>query len=74
MELIGKVTSTKMEKTAVVIVERVVVHPLYKKRTKKTKKYKAHDDIGVKIGDRVRLQSMSPISKDKYFKVMEVLK
>jgi len=50
MELIGKVTSTKMQKTAVVTIERVVVHPLYKKRTKRSKNYKAHDEVGVKLG------------------------
>ena len=61
MELIGKVTSTKMEKTAVVVVEIVVVHPLYKTRTKQTKKYKAHDANVVKTAERVRLQSMSTL-------------
>ncbi len=74
MELIGKVTSTKMQKTAVVTIERVVVHPLYKKRTKRSKNYKAHDEIGVKKGDMVKIQSVSPISKDKNFKIVELIK
>lgn len=74
MELIGKVVSTKMDKTAVVSVERLVVHPIYKKRTRKSKKYKAHNEIGVKKGDLVLLASTPPISKEKYFKVVKALK
>ncbi len=73
MELIGKVVGTKINKTALVEIERLTPHPLYKKRLKKTKKFKAHDDIGVKIGDKVRIVSSRPISKDKYFKVSQVI-
>jgi len=70
----GVVTSTKMAKTATVLVERFKVHPLYKKRIKVKKKYHAHDEIGVKVGDRVRIQECRPMSKTKRFKIIEVIK
>lgn len=72
--LAGKVVSTKMEKTAVVAVERKTKHPVYKKTIKAVKKYKAHS-AGLKIeeGDMVKIQETKPISKDKHFKVVEVL-
>jgi len=74
MELMGKVTSTKMAKTAVVEIERTVVHPLYKKRSRKKNKLKAHDSVGVKVGDVVKIVSSRPFSKDTHFKVKEVVK
>jgi small subunit ribosomal protein S17 len=70
----GVVTSTKMEKTAVVLVERIKAHPLYKKRFRVKKKYHAHDEIGVKEGDQVKIQSCRPISKTKRWRVIEVIK
>jgi len=70
----GVVTSTKMKKTATVLVERVKVYPLYKKRVKIGKKYHAHDEWGVKVGDRVRIQECRPISRKKKFKIIEVIK
>jgi len=70
----GVVTSTKMAKTATVLVERFKSHPLYKKRIRVKKKYHAHDEIGVKIGDRVKIQECRPISKTKRFKIIEVIK
>jgi small subunit ribosomal protein S17 len=70
----GVVTSTKMAKTATVLVERFKSHPLYKKRIKVKKKYHAHDESGVKVGDRVRIQECRPISKTKKFKIIEVIK
>ena len=70
----GVVTSTKMAKTATVLVERFKSHPLYKKRIKVKKKYHAHDEIGVKVGDRVKIQECRPISKTKRFKIIEVIK
>ncbi len=73
MDLIGKVVSTKMNKTVLVETERLVPHPLYRKRLKKTKKFKVHDEVGVKVGDKVRIVSTRPLSKDKYFKVGEVI-
>lgn len=74
MEFVGYVIGKKMEKTAVVKVERLVIHPLYKKRTRKTTKYKVHDEIGTKIGDKVTFISSKPISKDKRFIIKEIVK
>jgi small subunit ribosomal protein S17 len=69
--MIGKVTSTKMHKTIVVKVERHWRHPLYKKIIKKSKKYLAHDELGVKVGDKVRIHETKPISKRKRWKIIE---
>jgi small subunit ribosomal protein S17 len=74
MELIGKVTSLKMRKTAVVEVERITTHPLYKKRTRQKKHFKAHDELGVRVGDVVKIVSSRPLSKEKHFKIKEVIK
>jgi len=73
MELVGKVVSTKMQKTALVEVERLVAHPLYKKRIRKVKKYQVHDDLEVKVGDKVKIESCRPVSKNKHFKIKEVI-
>ena len=70
----GKVVSTKMSKTATVAVERVVVHPLYKKRLKRVKKYHVHDEIGVKVGDNVIFVDSRPYSKLKKWKIVEIVK
>ena len=68
----GKVVSTGAAKTAVVLVERKVMHPLYKKRLTKSKKFHAHDeDEMAKEGDFVRIGSCRPHSKLKRFEVME---
>lgn len=68
---IGRVVSTKMDQTAVVAVETKKIHPLYKKRVKKTKKYPAHDELGVKEGDLVKIVETRPISKTKKWKIVE---
>jgi small subunit ribosomal protein S17 len=73
MELIGKVVGTKINKTALVEIERLMPHPLYKKRLKKTKKFQVHDEIGVKIGDKVKIVSSRPVSRGKHFKVSGVI-
>ncbi len=71
---IGRVVSDKMEKTIVVAVETYVNHPLYNKRIKRTKKFKAHDENNVaKIGDRVKIMETRPISKDKHWRLVEVV-
>jgi len=68
----GIVVSDKMDKTVVVKVSRFVIHPKYGKRIKKTKKYKAHDEINSKkVGDTVEIEEVRPISKDKHFKVIK---
>lgn len=68
---IGRVVSTKMDQTAVVAVETKKIHPLYKKGVKKTKKYPAHDELGVKEGDLVKIVETRPISKTKKWKIVE---
>lgn len=70
----GKVTSDKMEKTVVIAVTKKSFHHLYKKLVIKRKKYKVHDQENkAKIGDRVRIIESRPYSKDKSFKLLEVL-
>jgi len=71
---IGKVKSTKMRKTAVVVVERVVQHSVYKKRMKKLKKYLVHDEFGVEAGMLVKFVASKPYSRLKKWKVIEVIK
>lgn len=61
--LTGKVVSKKMAKTATVVVERMVIHPLYLKRYKRMKKYHVHDEVGVKVGDTVKFAASKPYSK-----------
>jgi small subunit ribosomal protein S17 len=71
---IGVVTSDKMDKTIVVSVETLIEHPLYKKRIKQTKKFKAHDEQNqCKTGDTVRIMEARPLSKDKCWRVVEIL-
>jgi small subunit ribosomal protein S17 len=71
----GKIVSLKMQKTAVVEVVRKSPHPLYKKLMKISKKYKADTgDLSLNVGDRVKIGEVAPISKDKKFRVLEVLK
>jgi small subunit ribosomal protein S17 len=70
---LGKVVSAKMAKTAVVVVESWYSHPRYKKRIKKTKRYKAHNEMGAKEGEMVELTETRPISKEKRWKIVRVL-
>ncbi|CAM3582259.1 30S ribosomal protein S17 [Marinicrinis lubricantis] len=71
---VGRVVSDKMEKTIVVAVETYKKHPLYHKRIKYTKKFKAHDENNTaKIGDTVRIMETRPISKDKRWRLVEVV-
>jgi len=71
---IGVVVSDKMDKTAVVAVERLVQHPVYKKFIKRTSKFKAHDAKNeCKIGDKVRIAETRPLSKTKRWRVVEIL-
>ncbi len=70
--LTGRVTSDKMDKTITVLVERRVIHPLYKKFIRLSKKYAAHDDINqCKVGDVVRIEECRPISKRKTWMLVE---
>lgn len=71
----GKIISLKMANTAVVEVERKIVHPLYKKQMRRSKKYKVDTDgISIEIGQKVRIGSIKKESRDKYFKILKVLK
>lgn len=71
---IGRVVSDKMDKTVVVAVETFVTHPLYKKQIKKTTKFKAHDENNeCRTGDIVKIMETRPLSKDKYFRVVNIV-
>lgn len=71
---IGRVVSDKMDKTVVVAVETFVTHPLYKKQIRKTTKFKAHDENNeCRTGDVVRIMETRPLSKDKYFRVVNIV-
>ncbi|SHK36053.1 30S ribosomal protein S17 [Paramaledivibacter caminithermalis] len=71
---VGRIVSDKMEKTAVVAVEEFVRHPLYGKAVKRTKKFKAHDENNeCRIGDKVRIMETRPLSKDKRWRVAEII-
>lgn len=73
-EWVGLVVSDKMNKTVVVEVERSVIHPMYRKVLRRVTKLKAHDEQnGCKVGDRVRMIETRPISKQKHFRVVEIL-
>ncbi|MDO5037282.1 MAG: 30S ribosomal protein S17 [Tissierellia bacterium] len=70
----GRVVSDKMDKTITVAIESFKVHPLYTKRYKNTRNFKAHDEHNeAKIGDRVRLMETRPLSKDKRFRLVEII-
>ncbi|WP_425324229.1 30S ribosomal protein S17 [Kineothrix sedimenti] len=70
----GKVTSNKMEKTIVVAIEDHVKHPLYNKIVKRTYKLKAHDENNeCNIGDTVKVMETRPLSKDKRWRLVEVI-
>lgn len=70
----GRVVSDKMEKTVVVAVETFKTHPIYKKRFKNTKKFKVHDENNeAGIGDIVRAMETRPLSKDKRFRLVEIV-
>ena len=71
---IGRVVSNKMVKTVVVMVEYYIPHRLYKKRVRHLSKFKAHDEQDAcKIGDVVLIEETRPLSKDKRWKVAEIL-
>lgn len=70
----GKVVSDKMDKTIVVAIETLVRHPLYKKITKRTTKFKAHDENNeCKVGDKVMIMETRPLSKEKRWRLVEII-
>ena len=71
---VGRVVSNKMDKTIVVAIEDNVKHPLYNKIVKKTVKLKAHDEANVAgVGDRVSIMETRPLSKDKRWRLVEII-
>ena len=71
---VGRVVSNKMDKTVVVAIEDSVKHPLYKKIIKRTVKLKAHDENNeCTIGDRVRVMETRPLSKEKRWRLVEII-
>ena len=73
-EMIGTVTSNKMDKTVVVSVETSVKHPLYGKFVKRTYKLKAHDEENAcQVGDKVKVMETRPLSKDKRWRVVSIV-
>ena len=72
-EKIGVVTSDKMTRTVVVRVDRLVKHPTYRKYVKRRKKFMAHDDLGAKIGDKVKIVETRPLSARKRWRVVDII-
>jgi small subunit ribosomal protein S17 len=73
-ERVGKVTSNKMQKTITVAVDRKVKHPIYGKFVNRTTKFKAHDEANTAgIGDTVRIAETRPLSKDKRWRLVEII-
>jgi small subunit ribosomal protein S17 len=72
--MVGVVSSDKMDKTVVVVVEGLKKHPTYKKYVMKSNKYKAHDEENAcRVGDKVLIEETRPLSKDKCWRVKEIL-
>lgn len=69
----GRVISKKMLKTATVVVERVVAHPLYGRKFKRLKKYHVHDEIGARVGDTVLFAPSRPYSRLKRWRVVKLV-
>ena len=73
-EKLGIVTSTKMQKTVVVTVERQITHPLYKRVIRRSKKFLAHDEKNeCRMGDTVRIEETRPLSRRKRWRVVEIV-
>ena len=68
----GKVVSDKMTLTAVVEVVKLWTHPIYKKTVRRSKKYLAHNAVGAKLGDKVKIKSTRPVSRLKRWEIVEV--
>ena len=71
---VGRVVSDKMDKTVVVAIEEITAHPVYERRIRRTKKLKAHDEENqAREGDTVRVMETRPLSRDKRWRVVEIL-
>jgi small subunit ribosomal protein S17 len=73
-EKLGVVVSAKMQKTVVVSVERLVHHALYQKTMRRTSTFMAHDELGARPGDTVRIVESRPLSRHKRWRVREIVK
>lgn len=73
LKLQGRVVSAKQKKSATVLISSRKLHPLYKKSFKRSKRYLAHDELGVVVGDVVEMVDTKPISKNKHFRITKVL-
>lgn len=71
--MIGRVVSVKSQKTVTVLVENIVIHPLYKKTYVQTKKYLVDDSVGAKLGDIVDFINCRPVSKGKSWKITKIV-
>ena len=72
--VVGRVVSDKMDKTVVVAIQDSVKHPIYNKVIKRTVKHKAHDENNeCRVGDRVRIMETRPLSKDKRWRLVEII-
>ena len=72
-ERVGVVTTAKMQKSVVVAFERLVRHSFYKQTVRRTSKFMAHDELGARAGDRVRIVETRPLSRLKRWRVAEIL-
>jgi len=73
VQKVGTVSSDKMQKTVVVRVDRLVLHPKYRRYVRRTSKFMAHDDLGSTTGDRVRIVETRPLSASKRWRVVEIV-
>src|SRR5207249_9294194 len=73
VQKVGIITSDKMQKTVVVRVDRLVLHQKYRRYVRRTTKFKAHDELGASVGDRVRIVETRPLSAQKRWRVVEIL-
>ena len=73
VQKVGIVASDKMQKTVVVRVDRLVLHQRYRRYVRRTSKFKAHDELGAAVGDRVRIIETRPLSAQKHWRVVEIL-
>ena len=73
VQKVGTVSSDKMQKTVVVRVDRLVLHPKYRRYVRRTSKFMAHDDLGATTGDRVRIVETRPLSAEKRWRVVEIV-
>ena len=73
-QIIGKVISTKMDKTVVVELERLMMHSLYKKSVRRTKHVKSHDEKNeCTVGDIIKIEETRPLSKEKRYRLVEII-